>query len=479
MDLHLDLDLGRPLRQQLEQQLRAAIRGGRLQAGTRLPPSRELAGDLGVTRGLVTQVYSQLAAEGYLFARTGAGTRVATAVRTSGPPIAVDAPEMRFDLRVGHPDPEHFPRQLWARHMAAAIRSATANELGYQAVGGLPALRDAVSDYLPRVRAAICRPEHVAITSGVGAGLSHVWNVLRQRGAARIAVESPCYRWHATTIRRAGLEPVPIPVDDHGLRAEDLAAEEVDAVCLTPAHQFPTGVMLNPARREQIIAWARKRDRWIVEDDYDSEYRYDDMTVPAIQRYAPDRVIYAGTVSKSLGPALRMGWLIVPEALSAQVRKDLVDTSDGPGAFDQLALAELITTGALDRHLRKMRVLYRARRAALITALSAAGLNLDPHAAHCGLHLLLTLDPTDNADAVVRRAQAAGLNVSVTSELCIAAELTRPALLLGFAALPADRAVEAVDHLRAALTGASPSPPACSDSNDRSGRSRAEAEATD
>lgn len=362
---------GATLHEQLEGRLRDLIRSGRLLAGAKLPSSRALARSLGTSRGVVLEAYSQLVAEGYLIASQGAPTRVAAMATVERPPLRasslVDSPESSAGPDL--PDLSAFPREAWLRSLRAAVNGAPDAALGEPDPRGVPALRDALMDYLLRVRAAAPEPEHTLITSGFSQGLAAVCGALAARGVETIALESPGWPKHRLIAERAGLECVPISVDPDGLVVSELSASDCEAVVVTPAHQFPTGVVLSPERRTELLEWAEDRDGLIVEDDYDSELRYDRVAVGALQGLAPERVCHIGSVSKRLAPALRLGWMLSPSWLTGALTYDLAVCGAGVGVLEQLALADFIARGELDRHLRRMRVRYAARRERVIAEL--------------------------------------------------------------------------------------------------------------
>jgi len=427
VDLHLVLGR-RPGRAALEGALREGVRAGRLRPGARLPSSRALAAQLGVSRGVVVEAYAQLAAEGWLEARQGAGTTVA-AVAPAGSlaprePEDTDAPAVRYDLRTGRPDLSAFPRRAWGAALAAAVRTMPDAALDYGDPRGAPALRIALSRHLGRARGVVAEPARVVVCAGTAAGLPLVWQALRERGARRVGVEDPGWREQAGSARHAGLEPVPIPVDALGLDVASLRAAGVDAVAVTPAHQFPTGVVLAAERRAALLAWARDTGGVVVEDDYDAEYRYDREPVGALQGLAPGHVVYAGSASKTLAPGLRLGWLVLPAGLAGPVA---ARAGRGTSVGDQLALAQLIEGGELDRHLRRTRRRYRARRDALVAAL---GSRVAVTGVAAGLHLVAA---ADDAAALAARARARGVAVQTLHEDCTTHRPLAPALLLGYA----------------------------------------------
>ncbi|MGH9273207.1 MAG: PLP-dependent aminotransferase family protein, partial [Acidimicrobiales bacterium] len=362
--LELDRSKARGLRAQVEDELRDAIRAGRLAPGTSLPSSRALASDLGVTRGVVVAAYDQLVAEGYLASRHGSGTVVnetAQGARRRPPTQTVSVP-VAVDFRPGLPDLDLFPRAAWLRATRVALQTLPRGDLGYTHPQGLPMPRAAVVDYLARVRGVSADPDQVVMCDGFGHGFSLVVNVLRDRGDEVIAVEDPGYDGPREVIAAAGLRHRGVTVDGDGIVVEKLRRSGARAVVVTPAHQAPTGAVLSPARRTAIVTWAREVDGYVIEDDYDAEYRYDRHPAGAVQGLDPDRVIYCGTTSKSLAPGLRLGWLVLPPELVEPVMTQRVLTDLATSSIDQAALAVFLDAGDLDRHLRGTRRIYRRRR---------------------------------------------------------------------------------------------------------------------
>jgi GntR family transcriptional regulator / MocR family aminotransferase len=435
LDVLLRLDRGgTPLRAQIEDQLRDAVRGGRLGPGTALPSSRALARELGVSRGVVVEAYAQLAAEGYLVARQGAPTRVSEAA-SPGPdaaPAAVGERPPRFDFRTGRPDVSLFPRTAWLASLRRALRDAPDDRFDYGDPRGAPELRDALARYLGRVRGVACDPERVVVTSGMAQGMAIFARALSPRGARRIGMEDPSSGPGRAQLASNGLEIVPIPVDEHGLQAERLRA--VDAVMVTPAHQFPLGVVLSPDRRAALLEWAANAGGVVLEDDYDAEYRYDRQPVGAVQGLAPDLVAYAGSISKTLAPGLRLGWLVVPERLLDAVTAAKASDDLGTPVVEQLALADFLERGELDRHLRRTRVVYRDRRDALVTALGRLLPECPIAGVAAGLHLVVRLPAGTDEQAVLDAARSRGVGLSGISEHRI--KPGPPALLLGYGRLP-------------------------------------------
>jgi GntR family transcriptional regulator / MocR family aminotransferase len=369
--LSLDRDSHASLHEQLELRLREHVRGARLAPGTRLPSSRSLAAQLGVSRGVVLEAYAQLIAEGYLTASQGAPTRVATAPSAERPPVPAGSLERRhaYHFDPGLPDLAAFPRDRWLRSIRAALRDAPFDQLGHGDPRGIPELRNELMSYLSHARGAAPEPEHTLICAGFTQGFAVVCRTLRDRGVERIAVEEPGWPRHRLIAERAGLEPIGIPVDEHGISVAALAESGCETVVVTPAHQFPTGVVLAAQRRGALLEWAEDEDALIVEDDYDSELRYDRDPVGALQGLAPERVCSIGSASKRLVPGLRLGWILSPSWLSGALTYEKGVGDGGSPALEQLTLADFIARGELDRHLRRMRLRYRERRAALMQAL--------------------------------------------------------------------------------------------------------------
>ncbi|MCT9076351.1 PLP-dependent aminotransferase family protein [Streptomyces fulvoviolaceus] len=402
VDLHLEADPSDGRRAGLERALRDAVRDGRLAPGARLPATRRLADELGVSRGTVKAAYDQLVAEGYLTARQGAGTQVAAlpSVDSEPPEASARARVPRFDLRPGSPDVGVFPAAAWLRALRRAVATAPSAAYDYGDPRGRIELRNALSGYLGRARGVVAPPERIVVTSGYVQGLSLLTRVL---DGGTLAMEDPGLPFHRDVVRRAGGRVVPVQVDDRGVCPEELG--DLDAVVVTPAHQYPTGVTLHPSRRRALTDWARARAGLIVEDDYDGEFRYDRQPVGALQGMAPGQVVYLGTASKTLGPALRLGWMVLPPHLVDAVADVKLHTDYQTEAIGQLALAELIGSHAYDRHVRACRLRYRRRRDRLVERLGACR---RVRGIAAGLHALVEVG--DEAE-VLARAEAEGLAV--------------------------------------------------------------------
>ncbi|MER6751406.1 PLP-dependent aminotransferase family protein [Streptomyces fungicidicus] len=391
IDLHLE-PAGPGLRRGLTDALREAVRTGRLAPGTRLPSSRSLAADLGIARNTVADAYGDLVAEGWLTARQGSGTRVAPreVPRPPAPAAPRRAPgRLSHDLVPGTPDLSSFPRAEWLRATRRALASAPHDALGYGDPRGRPELRAALADYLARVRGVRADAEQIVVCSGFAHGLQLLCEVLRARGARTLAVEPYGLDVHWDLAARAGLTTTPLPFDALGTRAQDPG--DADAVLLSPAHQFPLGGALRPERRAAVVDWARRTGGLILEDDYDGEFRYDRQAVGALQNLDPDHVVHLGTASKSLAPGLRLGWMVLPPSLLP----DVVAHGGGRSvsALEQLTLAEFLTSGAYDRHVRAARLRYRRRRDSLAGALADRAPDVRVTGVAAGLHAVLQLPP--------------------------------------------------------------------------------------
>ena len=454
--LAVDRNGAQTLGEQIEMQVRTAIRQGELRAGTRLPSTRDLARQLSVSRRVTVDAYSQLAAEGYIALRQGAYPCVADGAErlpaaTGSAPLLASARPPRYDFRPARPDVSAFPRTAWARCLRHSVASIADAELIYGDPCGVEPLRNILAEYLARARKVIVEPSQVVVTNGYVQGLGVVCRALAANGAGRIALEDPSSPEQGLIAARAGLEPVPVPVDEEGLRTELLDEADVDAVVVTPAHQHPTGVVLSPERRTTLRRWLNDAEAIAVEDDYDAEYRYDRAAVGALQGLEPGRVVYCGSASKTLAPALRMGWLVVPPALGAAVAEEKLLADQGTARIEQHAMAEFIARGELDRHLRRMRLRYRARRDALIAALAEELPDASVHGIAAGLHLTVRLSGAHDEARLRAAAQGRGIALSTLSDYRPDAFALDPTLLLGYAQLSEASIPHAVRELAAAV----------------------------
>ena len=476
----LDRSAPEPLRNQLEDAICAAITGGGAPPGTRLPATRVLAEALHVSRGVVSEAYAQIAAEGWIETRRGSAP-IVRAVPAAGlspgggaaaavvaPPAAVlggpgvppgaalrgpaapsaraasPVPAPRLDLTANAPDLSAFPRRAWSAALRRTLATMPDAALDYGDPQGDPELRAELAAYLVRVRGVVATPDALAITSGYTQGLWLTCRALAARGATTVAVEDPSLDDAWSTIRSAGLEVVGLPVDEHGIRLDAL---EADAVLVTPAHQFPTGAVLAPERRRALLAWGGI----VIEDDYDSEYRYDRAPVGTLQRLAPDRVVYLGTASKTLAPALRLGWLVAPGELTQAIARERWAIDSGGAAIAARAYARLLATGEVDRHLRRTRRDYRERRDCLVAALQERLPQCEIGGVAAGLHLLLRLPPGSDEAAVVDALAERRIRIRGLAGYRLTPVADDPGLVVGYGRLPVAAIDAVVEQLAAAI----------------------------
>lgn len=459
-DLHLELRAiiepgSRTAREQLINALREGIRSGRLATGAVLPPSRALAGDLGLARNTVAEAYAELVAEGWLASRQGAGTWVARAgTSRPAPPRPRRIPVTpRHNLMPGSPDVSEFPRNAWLASARRALTEAPVAALRMGDPRGPLALREALTEYLGRVRGVRTTPESIVVCAGVRDGLELLARVF---GSTRpIAVEAYGLFIFRDAITATGVPTTPIGLDDDGAVIEDLDALDTPAVLLTPAHHNPYGMALQPVRRTAAVAWAQRTDGYVLDDDYDGEFRYDRQPVGALQALDPERVVYLGSTSKSMAQTLRLGWMVLPEALIDPV----IDAAGGQqyhvDVISALTLADFIATGGYDRHIRRMRNRYRRRRDTLLAALDGFDVGIRGLAA--GVSITLTL-PDGAEPTVLRRSGEAGIllqGLSIMRHPAAGPQIPDPdGIIVGFGA-PAEHAFgPAVEALRTVLAEA-------------------------
>jgi GntR family transcriptional regulator / MocR family aminotransferase len=398
----------------------------------------------------------KLAAEGYLDGQVGSGTRV----RMTGPAASAPAPaaapatpaDRAIDLAPGLPDLRAFPVTRWVAAARAAAAAMPAADLGYPDPAGHPVLRDVLGGYLTRVRGARADPADVTVCGSVREGIARLCAALRDAGGRAVAVEDPGWHRLRERIARAGLKVVPVPVDDQGLRADLLGQHpEVGAVVISPAHQFPVGTVLSAPRRAALLAWARHTGGLVIEDDYDAEYRYGRRPVGALQGADPGVVALLGSVSKTLSPALGIGWMVTPPRWTARVHAAPLAA---PPVLDQLAFAEFTRAGSYDRHLRAGRTRYRQRRDALTRALAEVIPGARVTGASAGLHLVILLGDLDGDQdpaAIQRRALALGVRVA-NLDTYRAGHAGEPGLVLGYGNLADHQIRPAVALLSQALS---------------------------
>jgi GntR family transcriptional regulator / MocR family aminotransferase len=451
-----------PVARQIYLALRARIASGSLAAGTRLPGSRALARELGVARGTVAVVYEQLQAEGYCVALPRSSTRVADLVPRQVP-LEAEAParptphpirwrsergRLPFDLRFGLPNAGDFPDPVWSRLARRELARRPADAFDYPHPEGLPRLRVAIAAHLRRRRGLDCSAADVLITQGAQQAFSLIARALLPPGVA-VAVEDPGYRGFAQAVRTAGLALAPVPVDAEGLRVDVLHGLPVSAAYVTPAHQFPTGALLSAGRRRQLLGWAEARQAWIVEDDYDSEYRFHAPPLEPLKSLDGDgRVLLVGSFSKTVFPSLRLGFVVAPpqQLQALALLKNLDDA--GSATFPQAVLAGFLEDGHYERHLRRSLRRHGARRAALLDALQARfGHRARILGASAGLHLVVDLGLTARQErAVVSAARRQGLGLYACGAFAQGDD-EATGLVLGYARLDEEALRRAVDLL--------------------------------
>jgi GntR family transcriptional regulator / MocR family aminotransferase len=425
--LGLVLDRGRPLGLQIERHVRELVQSGGLEVGRSLPSTRTLAADLGVSRGVVVGAYGQLAAEGYIAVRRGAAPTVAA---FGSAPEEVDTdPNLPFARATCLPDFALFPRAKWLTVVRSSLHRAVAQDFAYGEPQGASDLRRRLSSFLARTRGVVGTSDRACIFAGSSQALFVLASVLRARGVTRIGVEDPSHLWRTSTLAASGLELVPVSVDEEGLRVDELG--DVAAVVVSSEHQFPTGAALSPGRRRALLEWAADGDRLIVEHDYDGHFRYDRAPAAALQSLAPERVAYVGSASALLAPTVRVGWAVLPGALVAPVVEYLFATSIAPSRLTQLALAEFLERGFLDRHLRKVGNAYRRRRETLVASLAKHVPEARVVGSAGGLFLSLSLPAGTDEPALLEAAREQGIALDGFNEH--AATPQPPGVALGFA----------------------------------------------
>jgi GntR family transcriptional regulator/MocR family aminotransferase len=463
-----DLSAARPgpLHMRLASAIRSAIRDGRLPLGAALPPSRALASDLEVSRWTVTEAYGQLATEGYLIARTGSATRVSWTPDAADDhgrppgrrPAASHAQAVRYDLHSCHPDLRAFPRRKWVAAITAAAATASFDQFDYPEPGGLPELRRVLSEHLTRSRGAVADPASLSVFSGAGQALIQLCRALQAEGQTALGIEDPGSARYRQAALTTDVELIGLPVDERGLVVESLDQHrDLRAVCVGIARQLTYGHPLPPDRRQQLLDWARRVDGLVIEDDYDSEFSYERPAPSVLQGADPRRVALLGSMSQALGPTVSIGWVVTPGRLVQAVRaEDEIQLL--PPALNQLAMVQLMQSGAYDRHLRTTRLQLRRRRNALAESLRRRLPDYRVHGTDSGMQLMLELPSGSSPSSVVTAARQQGLLLGDLDEMRLRPDPARPGLLLGYGNLPdaaVDDAVAALaELLRGSLTGA-------------------------
>jgi GntR family transcriptional regulator / MocR family aminotransferase len=467
-----------PLYRQLYEGFRDAILERRLRAGQRIPSTRSLARELQISRLPLLNAFEQLAAEGYLHSRTGSGTFVATVPSKSRPParspmavrgkrpVSRDTDFLlagetdpwlggRGPFRVSEPAADRFPHQIWSRLVGRHARAARGNlrSLHYGDPMGHRPFREAVAEYLRTARAVRCEADQVMVVSGSQQALSLAARVLIEPGGS-VWVEEPGYGGAHAVLKLRGARLVPVPVDEEGL---DVSAgversPDASAVYVTPSHQYPLGMVMSASRRLQLLQWASKTGSWIIEDDYDSEYRYGSPPIASLQGLDRDsRVLYVGTFSKILFPALRLGYVVIPPDLVDRFAAVRDATDIFPPTFPQAVLADFIRQGHFARHLRRTRALYRERRDALVAALrEELGDALQILGDDAGMHLVATSTRVRDDREVSIRAARRGLWAMPLSS-CYLGTPSRRGFVLGFAGADKEELRSGVRRLKEAI----------------------------
>jgi GntR family transcriptional regulator / MocR family aminotransferase len=453
--LSVERSRGIPLGRQIEDGLRQAIRRGLLAAGTRLPSTRALAEDLAVSRGVVVRAYEQLAGEGYIDLRQGATASVRSVLGdgrlATRSPATGQTPRLRYDLRPHVPEVGLFPRRAWLRSQRHALTTATDADIGYIDSGGLERLRLEIAAYVGRARGVAARPEQVVVTAGTTHSVSLICRALARRGTDAVGFENPSHHLLHAVASSAGLEPVGIAVDREGLVVGAIPDRRIGAVVVAPAHQFPSGCSLSPSRRTALVQWAIENDALVVEDEYDAEFRYDRAPIDALHGLAPGHVAYLGSTGKTLAPAVRLGWAILPEGLCADVQRELATSVVHISGLDQLTFVDFLARGELDRHLRRMRSVYMRRRDILVEALSRRLPNMNVSGIAAGLHVVLELPSFELEERALEAARGRGIYLQSLSEHALPGYDGPAGLLIGFGGITEAAVPAAVEELAAVV----------------------------
>nr|WP_211442804.1 PLP-dependent aminotransferase family protein [Collimonas humicola] len=470
---------GAPLNRQIYQAIREAILSQLLPSAMQLPSSRDLARELGISRNTVTYAYEQLIAEGYLETRAGSGTYIADTTpdqipetRLNTPPLTDPSGQSELsahgaqliqqagvsDLQWGAfmpgvPDVTLFPNKIWSRLQNKHWRRSRADLLTYGDAGGYLPLREAIAEYLRMARSVNCNASQVIITTGIHQSLDIVVKLLGEHGDSAW-VEEPCYWGTRSVLNSLGIKPVAIPVDAEGMRMRLANLRQPPRfICATPSHQYPLGMVMSLSRRRMLLEYAAQRKVWIIEDDYDSEFRYGSRPLASLQGMDTDgRVLYMGTFSKTMFPSLRIGFMVVPEALAAAFAVGVSELYRGSQVFMQAIMADFMTEGHFASHIRRMRLLYAERLQLLQAAIERHfGDGVTLTGGEAGLHLALGLPAQCDDLAISRAARAAGIVARPLSRYYMSSEAARNGLLLGYACVPNEQIAPAFDKLAAII----------------------------
>lgn len=443
----------------LETALRSAVRRGQLPAGTRLPASRVMADQLSCSRWVVVQTYEQLVAEGYFESRPGSGTYVRSIPISAEKKIAPPTPRptWKYDFGAGIPDLAAFPRKEWATATRKALEKAPYHVLGYGDSRGLRELREGIAGYLGRVRGAVAIADDVVLSNSAVHAISILARVLEKKGIRTVGVEHPGWIPLRKPFDRTGVKPVAIPVDKEGIDVSFLRNTDARAVLVSPAHQFPTGVVMSPERRTALLKWAEECDGIIIEDDYDAEFRFDRQPISSIQGLNPNRVVLIGSLSKSLAPGVRLGWMVLPEGYLSEVLDSMQAIDPNPAIIGQLTFLDFLASGQFERHLHRLRQQYSQRREILTDALSQYFPESRVEGISAGMHVLADLGPGP-VDRLLASADSRGIRTYPVSRYCLPDRLPeqyvgRLAVVLGFGGIPPHRIKEGIQLLQEIVVG--------------------------
>lgn len=461
--LRVDRTRERSASQQLTQQLREAIHHQHIKGGEKLPPTRQLAKELGVARNVIIQVYEQLLAEGYLESRVGAGTFVTNLPnayrlqnKTNKPSNVTSevtnlSLKSRIAFRVGHPDPASFPKRLWAKLLKEVCLDAPDEAFAYGPVEGEARLRRAIADYLFRTKNILCRAEQIIILSGTTQGVDLIAKFFRHTPG--VCVEDPGDGFTPAIFTSHGLTTYPISVDGQGMRIEALeSVGTMGLVYIVPSHQFPLGGVLPIQRRLSLVNFAEEHNVYIIEDDYDSEFRYQGEPIPSLRSLAPNRVIYLGTFSKTLSPALRLSFAIIPDALNEEFLTLKERLNMRNPIMEQLAMASFLETKAMDRHVYKMKRIYSERRKLLIETLQEFfGKEIKITGENAGMHLVVDFPEYILGPPVYQAFREHGVEVEGVEEYTVCKGSHQNQLVFGYGALKNEQIIEGVHRIHQAM----------------------------
>ncbi|MBE4908381.1 PLP-dependent aminotransferase family protein [Bacillus luteolus] len=460
MWFHVDRSIQKTLTQQIYEQLRNSILNGELNRDVKLPSTRELSTSIGVSRNIVLEVYNQLVDEGYLIVRPRSGTFVAPGsslikLTTNESKVEIKKQNKGYtdviDFRAATPAMDHFPRKVWGRLAKEVCYEAPDQLFGYHSPEGLVELKEELSRYLLRTRGVVSDPAQIIITSGATQALSLITELLLKENQL-VAVEDPVTDEMRTIFSYGGATIIPVPVDDKGIQPEFLSEDTPPSfIFILPSHQFPLGGTLTIQRRIQLIEYARKFNCYIVEDDYDSEFTYEGTPVHSVQGLDPERVLYVGTFSKILSPALRIGYVVLPEPLIEECKKLKWYTDRHHPSLEQLMLTRFIKEGFLDRHIRKMKRIYKQRREALVSSLKNhfPDSRILGHAA--GMHLVVEIPSVDFNGELLDWIKKYSIQIYPVEYYSIIKGLHNHKIVLGYGGLAVEKIEEGVSRLSMAI----------------------------